>query len=135
MSADLEMVSWLRKTTETVKARAEAQVLRTWPSVEAAGKHYGSLDSGVLEALERIARCEADLAILDEHYILTKDDRSEEWEELSIYNIGSADKDHGCVACHYYTQGAVKGYGVCRTVRFLAAGYRYRDGYQASWAP
>ena len=39
---------------------------------------------------DTIARCEAELAILDEHYILTSDDRNPAYEELSVYPWGAA---------------------------------------------
>ena len=84
---------------------------------------------------DTIARCEAELAILDEHYILFKGSSDEKWEEFSVVSIGGADKDHGCVTCHYYGMGGVKGYGICRTVRLLAAGYKHHPGYaEAGWS-
>jgi hypothetical protein len=80
-----------------------------------------------------IARCEAELAILDEHYILWTTDSNEAYEEFSVVRIGGADRDHGCVCCHYYGQGGVKGYGICRTVRAVASAYRHREGYAEHW--
>ena len=81
-----------------------------------------------------VARCEAELAILDEHYILFKDDRNPDYDEFSVVKIGGADGDSGCITCHYYGMGGVKGYGICRTVRLLAAGYRHHPGYaEAGW--
>jgi hypothetical protein len=80
-----------------------------------------------------IAACDAELAILDDHYILTRDDRNEVYEEFSVIAIGSADRDRGCVTCHYYGQGGVKGYGRCRTVRLLGTGYQYREGFRMEW--
>lgn len=84
---------------------------------------------------DTIARCEAELAILDEHYILWRHDTNEAYEEFSVVSIGSANQDHGCVTCHYYGQGGVKGYGYCRTVRHLGYGYKFRDGYREEWKP
>lgn len=84
---------------------------------------------------DTITRCEAELAILDVHYILWRHDTSEAYEEFSVVAVGGADKDHGCVTCHYYGQGGVKGYGYCRTVRLLGYGYRFRDGYREEWKP
>jgi hypothetical protein len=81
------------------------------------------------------ARAESVLAVLGEHYILTKDDRSEAYEEFSVVAIGGANKDRGCVTCHYYGMGGVKGYGVCRTVRLLTSGYRHREGFKEEWLP
>jgi len=81
-----------------------------------------------------VARLEAELAILDEHYILTSDDRNPAYEEFSVVRIGGANKDSGCITCHYYGQGGVKGYGICHTVRLLASGYKHRRGYEeAAW--
>lgn len=84
---------------------------------------------------DTIARCEAELAILDAHYIIWRHDRSEAYEEFSVVSIGAANQDHGCVTCHYYGQGGVKGFGYCRTVRHLAYGYRHWSGYRETWKP
>jgi Family of unknown function (DUF6221) len=88
---------------------------------------------------DTIARCEAELAILDEHYILTNDDRSPDYEEFSVVpwgaKGGAGDQGCGCVACHYYAQGGVKGYGICRTVRLLGSAYKHQPGYREEWAP
>lgn len=86
-----------------------------------------------VEMYDAIADCEAKLAILDEHYILGRHDTNEAYEEFSVVSIGGADKDHGCVTCHYYGQGGVKGYGYCRTVCLLASAYRRRPGYRGVW--
>jgi len=80
-----------------------------------------------------IADCESGLAILNEHHILTTSDRNEAYEEFSVVRIGGADRDHGCVTCHYYGMGGVKGYGICRTVKAVASGYRHRPGYAEHW--
>ena len=80
-----------------------------------------------------VADCEAKLAILDEHYILTSNDQNEAYEEFSVYRFPSHDCDFGCVCCHYMAQGAVRNYGYCRTVRHLASGYRHREGYAGHW--
>ena len=64
---------------------------------------------------DTIARCEAELAILDEHG-------------------GAPGIDPGevcCVRCGDYPQEPHP----CRTVRLLASGYRHRPGYQEAWAP
>lgn len=88
---------------------------------------------------DAIADCEAKLGILGEHYILTKDDRTEAYEGFSVYGDSRTahvyDQDFGCVTCHYYSQGAVKGLGYCRTIRHLASGYQRRPGYREEWRP
>lgn len=84
---------------------------------------------------DTIARCEAEFAILDAHYILWRHDTTEEYEEFSVVSIGGANQDHGCVTCHYYGRGGVKGYGYCRTVRVLGWGYRFGGGYREAWKP
>lgn len=73
-------------------------------------------------------------AILAEHHILTQDDRNEAYEEFSVVKIGGANRDHGCVNCHYYGMGGVKGYGICRTVRHLAAPFASHPDYDPAWA-
>jgi len=85
------------------------------------------------EMRDLIAACEAHLALLDGHHILSSNDRSEDYDEFSVVSIGGANKDHGCVTCHYYGQGGIKGYGICWTVRYLASAYRHRDGYSRYW--
>lgn len=61
-----------------------------------------------------IARCDAELAILDEH----------------------EDIDGHCETCGNYDPTGLHEHSVaapCRTVRLLAQGYRHRDGWQADW--
>jgi hypothetical protein len=71
---------------------------------------------------DTIARCEAELAILDDH------------APLSGYD------PHGpvCVICcepgGFGCEDAVVRHP-CRTVRLLASGYRHRKGYRPEWAP
>jgi hypothetical protein len=83
---------------------------------------------------EVTARCEAELAILDEHYILTSDDKNPDYEEFCVYRFPSHGYDFGCVCCHYYAQGAVRNYGYCRTLAAVASAYRHREGYTEHWA-
>ncbi len=89
------------------------------------------------DPLDVVADCEAKLSILDEHYILTKTDRSEAYEEYSVVPRGipggAGDTGMGCVCCHYQGSGGVAGYGVCRTVKALASAYRHREGYAGHW--
>ena len=83
-----------------------------------------------------LADCEAEMAILDAHYILHREDRSELYEEFSVTpHPGASGCDYGCVTCHYRGMGGVWGKGYCRTVRLLASGYKYRPGWLAEWAP
>jgi len=51
-----------------------------------------------------------------------------------VVKFGGANKDSGCVTCHYYGRGGVKGCGTCRTVRLLAGGYKHRPGFPAVFA-
>src|SRR5260370_427060 len=78
-------------------------------------------------------RCEFELALLDEHYILTRGDTNERYEEFSIIPIGGFNAERGCIACHYVSMGAVKAAGVCVTVRLLGMAYRHWPGYQEEW--
>ena len=64
---------------------------------------------------DTIARCEAELAILDEH----KPDRGIDPDEMC------------CTTCGDYPQVEYP----CQTVRLLGAGYRHRRGYLPEWAP
>ena len=154
MSDDL--VTWLREQIEARKRTASVRVLEpdgpwrldggAWDagtgiisdsgrSVAVAIGDYAARHIVASDPRDTIARCEAELAILDEHYILWSEDRSEAWEEFSVYPAAGSGMNFGCVTCHYYSQGAVKGYGYCRTVRLLASGYQYRPGYQEGWKP
>jgi hypothetical protein len=127
--ADDELASWLRR-----KVGAD---LKHWRDLEAAylpgvPKEGEWLWAG---AREHADHAEARLAVLDEHYILWRHDTSEAYEEFSVVSIGGANKDHGCVTCHYYGQGGVKGYGYCRTVRHIGYAYRRQAGYREAWKP
>jgi hypothetical protein len=86
---------------------------------------------------DTIARCEAELAILDEHRILCRGEMPEGYEEFSVtYPPGIAGMDCGCATCHYRGHGGVSAYGICRTVKFVASGYRHWDGYRKEgWEP
>lgn len=82
---------------------------------------------------ERIADCEAKLAILDEHYILRPGDTNPRYEQYSVIEPPFPSRGCGCVTCHYGAQGGVHGYGICRTVRLLLGAYRHREGYDEKW--
>lgn len=75
----------------------------------------------------------ADLAILREHYILTRDDSHPAYQEFSVVPAGPTDHGCGCVCCHYRGMGAIKAYGPCRTVRLIAQRYRRNPGWQEEW--
>lgn len=73
---------------------------------------------------DTIARCEAELAILDEH-------GPTDW---------TAYGDHMCRRCHRPREEAREDEDQCewlvypcRTVRFLFGAYRFRSGYDAAW--
>lgn len=121
---------------------ADDQIGEVWSVPETSdGEYLGDAACGTHIALndpqDVIARCEAELAILGEHYIFTKQDRSERYEEFSIVTAGipggAGDQGMGCVTCHYTGFGAVKAFGICRTVKAVASGYRHRDGYAQHW--
>lgn len=109
----------------------------TWDGVWATGDSSLTRLMEANDPRDTIARCETELAILDEHYLLTNEDRSEAYEEYSVVpwgaKGGAGDQGSGCVTCHYSGMGGVKGYGICRTVRYLLAAYRHRSGYDTSW--
>ena len=128
MASD-ELVPWLRAEIEASLTRHRGiAAARRGPGCEGDELYIG--------ARERAAQLETHLAILDEHYILWRHDTNEDYENFCVVSIGGADKDHGCVTCHYYGQGGVKGYGYCRTVRHLGWGYRFRPGYrEEAWKP
>ena len=124
MGDEVDGVAWLRKQIEGDGKSAAARLRRKM-----------SADYRRVQ-MEKLARAKAELAILDEHYILTNENRIEAYEEFSVVpwgaKGGAGDQGSGCVTCHYYAQGGVKGYGICRTVRLLTTGYRHRPGFPAS---
>jgi Family of unknown function (DUF6221) len=155
-SSEEEPVAWLRAAILARKAAAEAATPGPWefePDDEvftvhdgehgdlvgqtvAFTRHLAEANGGHIAAndpQDTIAGCEAELAILDEHYILYRSDTSEKYEQYSIISPPFPPMDCGCVTCHYASQGGVNGYGICRTVKFLASGYRHWPGFTASW--
>jgi Family of unknown function (DUF6221) len=165
MNDQAAAVAWLRQVIEGDKALAEQARHggdgRWWRNYGAADEACGHLvtgdegewmpdvvvydegrpDSIQFEHIGRhdprdtIARCDAELAILAEHHILSSGDRTARYEDFSVLRSGGAPHDHGCVCCHYYAQGAVQGFGVCVTVRALASAYQHREGYAEHWDP
>ena len=138
------LVPWLRAQVEADKAAASAagrriRVHQPEPWYEADDNRFewpeDAAHIAIHDPRDTIARCEAELAVLDAHYILWRHDTTEEYEEFSVVSIGGANQDHGCVTCHYYGRGGVKGYGYCRTVRVLGWGYRFGGGYREAWKP
>ena len=110
-SSEEEPVAWLRNEIEQDRVFAAACLARPM---------FGS----DLEAIaERVARCEAELAILDEH----RGDPSEwggrrpdgAWQRQGLVCMSCGHDDgHSGVAWP------------CRTVRLLAGGYKHRPGYR-----
>lgn len=129
-------------TDDQVIGLSEDDEIDGWTLAHTRGpkSHENMLHVAANDPQDTIARCEAELAILDEHYILTGGDRNPAYEEFSVVpwgaKGGAGDQGSGCVTCHYYGMGGVKGYGICRTVRHLAGGYKRRPGYrEEDWKP
>ena len=161
MSSEEEPVAWLRRRIENrlflaryaIELGASPEwteqssgVLVTGESGDHPDVWFGTWamgDSSLTRLMEAndpqdtIARCEAELAILDEHYILRKGDDNEAYEEFSVvYPPGLPGMDSGCVTCHYRGYGGVNAYGICRTVKFVASGYQHWPGYRnEDWQP
>jgi Family of unknown function (DUF6221) len=77
------------------------------------------------------ARCEAELAILDEH----ASDGDARWPEcIRCADTHPANCDCGWEAGGGEHRRAAHAYP-CRTVRLLASSYRHRDGYKEEWKP
>ena len=78
---------------------------------------------------DTIARCEAELAILDEHV----SDEHERWPECircayihpAKCECGKLDGEHWRAPCPY----------PCNTVRLLGSAYKHQPGYREEWAP
>jgi Family of unknown function (DUF6221) len=118
----------------TVHAKADIGVVAAEPVLDTWREDVAAW-AEANDPRDTIARCEAELGTLNTHYILHREDRSEDYEEFSVVHIGGANQDYGCVTCHYYGQGGVKGYGYCRTVRLLGSAYKHQPGYREEWAP
>lgn len=107
----------------------------------AAGEHIAANDPR-----DTIARCEAELAILDEHAPVADyppesiaEHRARGWPEYQLTMMAAMVY---CARCHVWVDDAREdesqcnpvGYP-CKTVRLLGHGYRHRPGYRAEWAP
>lgn len=134
MTPDLaEMLTWLRQQIESDRANAQDQH-RTPTSgccKKVLHRGYYPCDCGLPD--DTIARCEAELAIIDEHALMHRmigyldEEREEAYEELEV-----------CARCvpkhsHYRSRADVPA-GPCRTIRHLAYGYRHRPGWKEGWA-
>ena len=167
--SDEELAAWLRRTIEADLALARRLAARwvappghpdagapIWPSssVKALAVFRG-VDPDVNAGLDLIrlcspayvvARCEAELAILDEHAgeadyppESIAEHRARGWPEEQLAAMAGMVY---CARCHMPVDDAREDesqcLGViypCRTVRLLASGYRHRPGYREEWAP
>ncbi|WP_327584648.1 DUF6221 family protein [Nonomuraea sp. NBC_00507] len=143
------MIGWLRTQIEADRATADEAGARTWryvPTLNAEGKptahgldldelliitDVGPQDDALLQPAEAIrialhdpadvlARCEAELALLDAH-----DPKGGDGLHCPVFIEQTVDP-----ASPY--QPAVP---PCRTLRLLAYGYRHRPGWDAAWVP
>ena len=146
MASEIELVPWLRQRIRERRYLAEhtielgnnavweetsSGVLVTGEPTETDHWHgtWATGDSSLTRLMEAndprdtIARCESELAILDEHSSLRvpyKDAR------------GSAATSYECATCGF---GGPSGSYPCRTVRLIGCGYRFWDGYREEWKP
>lgn len=103
-----EIAAWLRRQIDADLSRWRGLVANYLPNVEREGEVL------LFEAREHVAGAEAKLAILDEH------------------QPGYDFPDEACcTTCGDYPQVEYP----CRTVRLLAAGFKYRLRYLPEWAP
>lgn len=134
--SDEDPVAWLRAQVEARKAAAKlaAREGGTWTQDDPV-RYPGSISSlggqvvydegspdeyqaqhiAANDPRDVIARCEAELAILDEHRAAD----------------GACPGEVCCITCGDYPQVEYP----CRTVRLLAGGYRFRPGYREEWKP
>lgn len=95
-----------------------------WPGARAVADHIA-----LQQPQDTIARCEADLLLLDEHHCKDGDCSScgrASWEE----NPGGHLRDEPEMVDVWRPA-----FWPCRTVRTLAFGYRRRPGWNPDWAP
>lgn len=120
-----DMLTWLRAQIEVRLAKAQAATQGVWMDDGSiwVGHHMNEIVEWVTcdedlahimanQPSDAVARCEAELAILDLHAPRVPEDY-ERW--------GTSD----CRACHDLTP--------CRTVRLLAYGYRNHPDYSEEW--
>lgn len=109
-----DLAAWLRGQIEDTRGYAQENAARR--PITPMRSH---------EMRELAARCEAELAILDEH-------APTDW---TVYG------DRCCRRCKYDDdepeRDEMHHWAVfpCRTVRLLGSGYRGRPGYREEWAP
>jgi hypothetical protein len=148
MNGEKEPVAWLRAQVEArlAVARMAAREGGMWTqddperrpgSIESLGgpvvydegapDEYQAAHIALNDPQDTIARCEAELAILDLHKWVDWDDE---------HYSGT-----GCITCDYQSRGHVdrsgpRGAAACLTVRLLAGAYRHRPGYRGEdWKP
>lgn len=129
-----DMLTWLRSQIVTEKEAAEAATKGEWDSDDGGSIHVGHPTNVIVDWIpstrdldhvlrqqprDTIARCEADLAILDEH---------------EIHDSGFT---RSCTVCFEKGKDGddVPVEAPCRTVRLLAYGRRRREGWNPEWAP
>lgn len=148
-----DLITWLRATIESDLAAARAIAGRAWRvDDESCGwffvsqgegdplaKSCGCCSVGTLtreqaehimlqQPRDTIARCEAELAILDLH----KPKAGFEY----ISRMKEEPRDVCEICCFESDWGAAYGREYpCDTIRLLAHGYRHRPGWQEGWAP
>ena len=144
MSTDEDPVAWLRAQVEARKAaacasdgQAGAWLLREHPSDHVMVRNEAGLpvvyDEGTPSDTEAahitlndpqdtIARCEAELAILDEH--------APEWADY----VDGDGIERTSLECKTCVPPGTPDNSPCRTVRLLAGGYRHWPGYAEHFA-
>lgn len=148
MSADADLAAWLRKVITERLELARAAGGGEWHTGCGGTRHQGDhhypgceridgdgitiYDEGghtkeqadhiaANDPRDTIARCEAELAILDEHHPEDADYRDGDGIERT---------SRECITCE--PPGTPDNYP-CPTVRLLAAGYKHWPGYRAEW--
>lgn len=146
MSSGEDPVAWLRAQVEArlTAARLAAREGGTWTQD---GVHTGSISSlggqvvydegspdeyqaahiALNDPRDVIARCEAELAILDEHdeSETPEELRHGHWEGHGSNERWIRNEPNDCPVCGDESP--------CRTVRLLASGYKHRPGYAEAW--
>ncbi len=137
-----DLITFLNARLEEDESRARATLRLGGPSWDEVGRGERIPEMAHIErhSPARVLRdVEAKRAIMAEHFILTNENRDEAYEEFSVVpwgaKGGAGDQGAGCVTCHYYGMGGVKGYGICRTVRLLAAIWSDHPDYRDEWKP
>lgn len=130
-----EMVEWLRGVAKDDLAEAQESVAKaphvSWVLLEDQNDEMAVLlrHASRHDRRDTIARCEAELALIDLHTGVIAPDAPDD-QTIVCGTCGPFAEQPGGL---WLDSGPDAGWYPCNTIKHLASGYRHRDGYKASW--